>query len=351
VRLGRRRLNRTLLHRQHLLERTSTTPHDLVRHLVGLQAQENLPPYLSLAARLDGLDPYAVSTALEDRSLVRLLTMRGTIHLLTPEDALTLRPWIQPRMEAELRSSQNVRDVRGLDREAFDRALREVLADGPLPQRELSARLATHFPDAPPTQLGQLARLVAPLAQLPPRGCWGKPGGVVYDYVDHWLGADLVAPTPEVVEEIVRRYLRAFGPAAAADVTAWSAITRLGPVLEGMTDLVTHEDENGKVLYDVPDGELADEDAPAPVRLLGAYDNVWLSHAARDRVTDPDSRNAWMAENGASAYAFFADGWLVGLWRPEDGRVKVLQTLRPLTRRERSELDEEIARTEVLLAR
>ena len=118
-----------------------------------------------------------------------------------------------------------------------------------------------------------------------------------------------------------------------------------------MDDLATYEDENGKVLYDVPDGELADEDVPAPVRLLGAYDNVWLSHAARDRVTDPEARTAWMAENGASAYSLFADGWIVGLWKQEDGRVTVLQTLRTLTKRERSELDEEIARVEALLAR
>jgi hypothetical protein len=116
-----------------------------------------------------------------------------------------------------------------------------------------------------------------------------------------------------------------------------------------MDDLVRHEDDNGKVLYDVADGEVVDEDVAAPVRLLGAYDNVWLSHAARDRVTDPESRTAWMAENGASASAFFADGWLVGLWRAEDGRVRVLQTLRTLSRSEKAELDEEIGRVETLL--
>jgi hypothetical protein len=171
---------------------------------------------------------------------------------------------------------------------------------------------------------------------------------VVYQYVDRWLGRPTVEPD---VEEIVRRYLRAFGPATAADVTAWSGVTRLGPLVKAMDDLVTYEDEHGKVLYDVPEGELADEDAPAPVRLFGSYDNVWLSHAARDRVTDPRSRTAWMAENGASACALFADGWLVGLWRAEDGRVKVLQTLRSLTRAEQSELDEEITRVEALLAR
>jgi hypothetical protein len=346
--LSRRRLNRTLLHRQQLLERTSTTPHEMVRHLVGLQAQENLPPFLSLAARIEGFDPAAVTAGLEDRSLVRFLVMRGTVHLLTADDALVLRGWTQPVHEREIRISQNVGAAREVDRGRFLSALSDILAQQPLPQKAIGVALAEQFPEHPPTQLGQLARSAAPLVQVPPRGTWKGSGGVVYQYVDRWLGRATAEPD---VPEIVRRYLRAFGPASAADVTAWSAITRLGPVLKDMADLVTYEDENGKLLYDVPDGELADEDVPAPVRLLGAYDNVWLSHAARDRVTDPQSRNAWMAENGASAYALFADGWLVGLWRAEEGRITILQTLRTLTKAERSELDEEIARVEELLAR
>jgi hypothetical protein len=348
VRLGPRRLNRTLLRRQHLLDRVGLTPADACRHLVGLQAQENLPPYLSLAARLSDLDPYDVSRGLEDRSLVRLLSMRGTVHLLVAEDALVLRTWTQPRMEQELRSSQNTRPALGVDRAAFDAALSAVLADGPLAQKALSAALAESFPGVPPAALGQLARVTAPLAQLPPRGAWKQPGGVVYQYVDRWLGRPLVEPD---VPEIVRRYLRAFGPATAADVTAWSAVTRLGPVLAGMDDLVRHEDERGRVLYDVPDGVLAEESEPAPVRLLGSYDNVWLSHATRDRVTDPAKRTAWMGVNGGVAHTMFVDGMLEGLWRVEDGRVRVLETLRPLTRSERAELAEESARVEELLAR
>lgn len=351
MRLTRRQLNRTLLSRQHLLERTSGTPQDLARHLIGLQAQENLPPYLSLHARLIDFDPYDVTRALEDRSLVRLLTMRGTIHLLAPEDALTLRPWTQARMEQEVRSSQNIGAARNLDRGDFEAALRDVLADGPSAQRQLGTALAERFPAMPPAALGQLARVVAPLAQLPPRGAWKQSGGVVYDYVDRWLGGRLV-PLEEVdVESIVRRYLAAFGPATAADVTAWSAITRLGPVLAGMDDLVRHEDERGKVLYDVSDGVIADEDAPAPVRLLGTYDNVWLSHAGRDRVTEPEKRTGWMGTNGGVAYTLFVDGWLEGLWRVEDGKVQIVDTLRTLTRTEKSELADEIDRMESLLAR
>ena len=208
--------------------------------------------------------------------------------------------------------------------------------------------LAERFPGVPATQLGQLARSAAPLVQCPPRGTWRGSGGVVYQYVDRWLGRPLVEPD---VEEIVRRYLRAFGPATAADVTAWSGITRLAPVVKEMDDLVTHQDEHGKPLYDVPGVELGDEDTPAPVRLLGQYDNVWLSHAGRDRVTTPETRKLWMGTNGGMASTVYADGMLVGLWRVTDGRVELLSTVRSLTKQERSELDDEVSRVNELLAR
>ncbi len=348
MRLSARRLNRTLLLRQHLLERTTATPPELVRHLVGLQAQERLPPYLSLAARLASFDPEDVTAGLEDRSLVRLLTMRGTVHLLVADDALMLRQWTAPVHEREIKISQSIGPARDLDRDDFLAALSALLDDGPQPQKALGAALAERFPEVAATQLGQLARSAAPLVQCPPRGTWRGTGAVVYQYVDRWLGRPLVEPD---VEEVVRRYLRAFGPATAADVTAWSGITRLAPVVKAMDDLVTHEDAQGKPLFDVPDAGLAEEDTPAPVRLLGQYDNVWLSHAGRDRVTTPESRKLWMGVNGGLASTVFADGMLVGLWRVTDGRVELLPTLRPLTKPEQSELDDEVSRVNDLLSR
>jgi hypothetical protein len=348
VRISRGRLNRTLLRRQHLLERAAATPERMVAHLVGLQAQENLPPYLSLHARLTDFDPDDVTRGLEQRSLVRLLTMRGTIHLLTAGDALSLRLWTQQAQEREVRSSQSTKPALGVDRDAFQAAVSDLLAAGPLAQRDLSAALGERFPGVPPPALGQLARVALPLAQLPPRGTWKGVGGVVYQYVDRWLGVPMRAPD---VAEIVRRYLRAFGPASAADVTAWSGVTRMGPVLAAMDDLVRHEDEAGRILYDVPEGEIADADTPAPPRLLGTYDNLWLSHSARDRVTEPANRGRWMGANGGVAMTVFVDGWLEGLWRHDRGRVAVLDTFRHLSRRERSELDDEIARVEQLLGR
>lgn len=346
MQLSARDLNRTLLARQHLLARTRGSLHEMVGHLVGLQAQENLPPYLSLAARLETFDPYAVTAALEDRSLVRLLTLRGTIHLLLADDALMLRQWTEPVQDRERKVSQNTRPALGLEREAVDAAVSAALADGPLPVKALGERMAEEFPGIPANALGHLARVNQPLAQLPPRGAWKQSGGVVYQYVDRWLDRPLTEPDPAA---IVRRYLAAYGPATAADVTAWSGVPGAAGVLKGM-ELEQHTDERGKVLFDVPGGTITPGDAPAPLRLLGTYDNVWLSHAGRDRVTDPVKRKGWMGSNGGMASTVFVDGYLEGLWRVEVGRPVVVDLFRSLTKAEQRELDDELARVEALLA-
>jgi hypothetical protein len=348
VQLTTRDLNRTLLARQHLLARTTMPAHEMVEHLVGLQAQENLPPHLSLAARLEHFDPHSVTRGLEDRSLARLVTMRGTIHLLTADDALTLRQWTQPCQERERKASQTVRPALHIEGDEFTRALDAALADGPLPMKQLGEVLATSFPDVPPNALAHLARVTQPLAQLPPRGAWKQSGGVVLQRVDQWLEQPLRSPDAAA---IVRRYLRAFGPASAADVGAWSGLTGMASVVASMPDLVRHKGPDGKALYDIADGVITAGEIPAPVRLLGTYDNVWLSHAARDRVTDPVKRKSWMGTNGGMANTVFVDGMLEGLWRVEDGRPVVVDLFRKLSGAEQRDLDDELDRVANLLAR
>lgn len=340
-------LNRTLLLRQHLLARMRFDPPTMVEYLVGLQAQEQLPPYLGLAARLEDFDPYAVAAALGERRLVRVSTLRGTIHLHSAADAGPLRAWTLALLERQNRAARNVRAARDLPTEAFDRALADAMAAGPRPLAEISAELAKTFPGVPPTVLSGRVRNTS-LVQVPPRGMWKRSGGVVYDRLEHWTGLPPVSPQ---VETIIRRYLAAFGPASAADVTAWSGVTSLGPVLRSMPDLTTYADQTGRTLYDVPGAPLASGVERAPVRLLGTYDNLWLSHASRDRVMSPAARAAWLGRNGGGASVVLVDGWVTALWRPVRGRVEVTRWLRPLVRGEQAELRREIARMEALLAR
>ena len=100
--LTSRALNRATLARQLLLERVPLGVEDVVGRLVGLQAQVPHDPYTALWSRIDGFDPVALSDALISRRLVRTSVMRATIHLVTGDDALALRPLVQPVLDAEL---------------------------------------------------------------------------------------------------------------------------------------------------------------------------------------------------------------------------------------------------------
>ena len=350
MRLSARQLNRTLLHRQHLLERTDATPHEMVRHLVGLQAQENLPPYLSLAARLTSFDPYDVTRGLEDRSLVRFLTMRGTVHLLIADDALVLRQWTAPVHEREIKISQAIAEARDVDRDRFLARLSDLLAHGPQPQKALGAALAEAFPDV----AGHAARASWPAR--PRRWCSPRRAARGRAAAGWSTSTSTAGSAGRWSSRTSRRSCAATCARSDRPPQPTSPHGQASPgwcrCSRRWTTWCVHEDEQGRSLYDVPDGELADEDAPAPVRLLGQLrQRLALPRRPRPGHRPRSPATAWMGVNGGMASTLFADGMLAGLWRVTDGRVEIISTLRPLTKGERSELDDEIGRVEALLAR
>lgn len=349
--LTTRTLTRTLWLRQQLVpgQRSTTDAVETVGHLLGLQAQDNLPPYLSLAARVDGFTPADLSDRLEDRSLVRFFTMRGTVHVLTADDALQLRGWVQPALDRQSATNQTSRPANHVSTADLDAVVGPFLADGPQPLPAIGRALAAVYPDVPEEALRHVTRERLPLLQVPPRGLWKRSGGVVYAYADRYLGRPFVTAD---VEDLVLRYLSAYGPATAADMTKWSLVTRLGPVFAAMHKagrLTTWADEKGRTLYDAPGAPIAADDLPLPPLLLGVYDNLFLSHADRDRIAPDEARKAWMGANGGVGSAFFHDGLFAGIWRAEEGRV-VLETFFTPTRSQQRAIDAEVARVEAFLA-
>src|SRR6188472_4602145 len=98
-------LNRALLARQALIEPSDLPPLALIEHLGGLQSQAPNPPYIGLWTRLPTFQHEALSTLIRDRSAVRLALMRSTIHLVSADDSLWLRPLLQPVIERSFLSN------------------------------------------------------------------------------------------------------------------------------------------------------------------------------------------------------------------------------------------------------
>lgn len=329
--LTTRALNRATLARQLLLERSEVPVLDAVEHLVGLQAQVPLDPYTALWSRLSGFEPSSLSRLLLDRRVVRTTVMRATIHLVSADDCLTLRPLVQPVLDAELaRHPEFAAPVRRADLPRVLAYAGAFLAEQPRNGRALRAALATAFPDDDPAALAYACRCLLPLVQVPPRGVWGEAKEVTVTTAEAWLGRPLAARPS--LDEVVLRYLRAFGPASVADVATWCRLTGLRAVVERLRPhLRTFRDERGRELFDEPEAPRPAPDTPAPTRFLPEYDNVLLSHDDRTRVVPPHRRAALGAMGAIGVGSVLHDGFVCGVWRiqsdPTTGATTLAVTL------------------------
>jgi hypothetical protein len=348
--LNPRALNRALLARQMLLRPVplpagpgrAQAVIGMVEHLAGLQAQAPFPPYFGLWSRLAGFQPGDLAELLVSRQVVRIALMRGTIHLVSARDCLTLRPLIQPVLDRALPAIFGER-LAGLDTGALAGAGRALVDDTPLTFRELGALLAPDWPGHAPAALAQGVRALVPLVQVPPRAVWGAAGQARHTSAQAWLGAGLdPGPSPGA---LVTRYLGAFGPATVADVQAWSGLTRLGEVADRLRPgLRTFRDEQGRELFDLPDAPRPGPGAPAPVRLVAEFDNLILSHADRTRVISEADRQRLNTPNGVFPGTLLVDGFVAGTWRLTRSRgaaVLTVEPFRPVPPRDRDAITAE----------
>ncbi|MEU9347641.1 winged helix DNA-binding domain-containing protein [Streptomyces sp. NPDC048278] len=330
--LGTRALNRATLDRQLLLRRSPRSAKDAVAHLVGLQAQNVKPPYYALAARLDGFVPEQLSGLMADREVVRIVTLRSTIHTHTAADALTLRPLVQPARTRELTAFR--KGLAGVELDRLAALARELVEAEPRTMAGLREALRAEWPDADPHSLAVAARCTLPLVQVTPRGLWGRSGQVALTTAEHWLGRRPAepAPTPDAVptpeaaaatDSAVLRYLAAFGPASVRDMQTWAGLTRLRAAFERLRPrLLTFRDETGTELFDLPDAPRPDPGTPAPPRFLPEFDNLLLSHADRTRVVPAEYRGrAW--QGNQAHRTLLVDGFLAGVWKLAEGALVV----------------------------
>jgi Winged helix DNA-binding domain len=338
--LSRRALGRATLARQLLLERVRRPVDATLEHLVGLQAQVPLVPHLALWDRLAGYDPGELDALMTSRRVVRTQLMRTTIHTVTAADALALRPLLQPVLDRTFASTAWGQRLRGQDVGAVVAEAAALLSERPLGRAALQRELAGRHPDLDAEAVAFGVSYWVPWVQPPPRGLWGASGAAAMTTVAAWLGADTGDPmTPE---ELVTRYLTAFGPASVRDVQAWCGLTRLREAVDRLGPALRRfRTEDGAELVDVPDGPLPDPDTPAPVRFLAEYDNVLLSHADRSRVIDAGDHVLLHGGPGGWTGTVLVDGLMRATWaagRQGEATVLTVRPSVPLTSADRADV-------------
>jgi hypothetical protein len=336
---------RARLARRQGLHRPLPSVEEATRAMTVLHATEAASVHLALWARLDGVTVADVDAALYDeRTLVKQLAMRRTLFVF-PRDLLPAA-WgsAAARVAQQQRAllAKNVREAGIAEDPAawIERACAatlEALADGTprttaelrasVPELEGRVTIGTpgkkwggDFPIAPRvmTLLGADGRVL----RGPNAGHWrlNKPTWV---RTDRWLGEQLEPwPQDKAYAELVRRWLRTFGPGTEADIVWWLGATKT-VVRRALADLGAVE-----VSLDGPDtGWLLPDDVEPvdPVEpwaaLLPTLDPTVMGWKERDFYLDPADRPYLFDSNGNAGNTAWWDGRVVGCWVQDDDAV------------------------------
>jgi hypothetical protein len=345
--LTTRQLNRATLARQLLLGREQISVRDAVARLCGLQAQEPGPPFIGLWTRLAGFRALALREALHDRAVVRATLMRGTLHLATAADYAAFRAPLQPVLTRGMTGALRER-AEGLEPDAVLPVARELLEDRPRNFDELRTLLQEALPEVNHRALGFAVRMLLPLVMVPTNDRWAFPRVADFTLAETWLDRPLAVS--EEPDEIVLRYLAAFGPASAADVQAWSGLQRIKGILDRLRPrLVTFTGEQSGELFDLPDAPRPDEATPAPARFLPEFDSLVLAHADRTRVISDEHRPAVITKNLRVRATFLIDGFVFGTWEIKRSRRAATLTIKPFGRLSKRDAVQLRAEGELLL--
>jgi hypothetical protein len=349
-RLSLRALNRATLKRQLLLRRAQLPAVDAIPRLVALNAQESTSPYLSLWARVADFRIEQLTRAIESRAVVRSVSLRATQHLMAADDFSWLRLVLRPLLS---RVQRNVfgRRTAGVDLDELVTVTRELLAGRSLTRSELGRLLGERWPQNERGALAWSAQYLEPMLHPAPSGTWGTVGrSVPCVLASDWLEEAGPDGDRSAARLLVRRYLTAYGPATVGDIRAWSGVSGLREIVDGMRDELRFvADEAGRTLIDVPDAPLPDPEVPAPVRLLPDFDNLMLAFADRTRVMSNEIRRQ-VCVGDAVAATVLIDGTVAGTWGIDRRDGTAMLAMRPFLPWSRTDEDAAIDEATRLLS-
>lgn len=311
--LTQRELNRALLARQLLLERSRLSIPLALERMAGIQNQYAPNAYIRLGSCLDSFRRDDLTRALERRSVVQATLMRSTIHVVSKRDFWPFAAAIRdPQRAWWLRVRKPRPQARELEQTAEE--IRALTADGPLRHEQLVELTGRRW-----GAVGPWLELV----RVPPSGTWEQRRANLFQVAERWVGPEDVDPDA-ALDQLVRRYVGGFGPAPLADIAGWAGVKPhdLAPALDRVP-LRRFRDEQGTELLDLPRAPLPDADTPAPVRFLPTWDAVLLVHARRTGVLPEEYRpRIFHTKMPQSVGTFLVDGVVAGTWRYERDRVR-----------------------------
>jgi Winged helix DNA-binding domain len=257
--------------------------------------------------------------------------MRGTLHFVAAEDFGWLVGMV---LEPHASTSRRRLGQMGVGTDLTDRGVRTIermlARSGPLTRRELTDALRrVGIPTG-----GQIIPHLTWLAASRGSICFGpeRDGERCYVLVRDWLGSPEPMDRDRALAELATRYLRAHGPATAADLAFWSGV-RATDAKRGWRSI---QDRLTPIAG--PDGPAwmlksrRPADVPvAPVRLLPSFDEYLLGWRDRRFIADAAGWRRIFPGGGWFHPSVIADGRAVGTWKLERSSPHAVVEVRPFS--------------------
>ena len=245
--------------------------------------------------------------------------MRMTLHLVAGEDYPAFHQLVR---QTRLRKWR--KDYAHLDEEKVVAELGVWLRE-PRSNNDIREHVSRYegIPTGHEWHAIMFARNLLPLVQLPPAGFWRerrRPKFVVDP-----------RPLPEPVDAatlVLSRYLGAFGPASRRDVAAWAGVAQrdFAEAWERLPT-VSHRDEKGTELLDLPGQPLPPASTKLPVRFLARWDQPLLAYDDRDRIIPPELGPLKLTLSGDQTVT--VDGRVAASWKLERATRRVKVVIQP----------------------
>ena len=311
---------------------------------------------LALSARVRGLTQEHVGRVLwEERALVKTWTLRGTLHL-HPADELGL--WLAAR-RAVVGDWYFANEVRPQEARRILAVLTDALDGRCLTRDELVEAVTPHVSGWAREHIGSGWGTVLGPAALNGILVHGPPQGTRVTFVrpDQWFGEQRVWEPQAALVEILRRYLRAFGPATHKHFAAWVAGSHFKAkdakaLLDSIAGELVEVEIEGKRAWLLAD----DRSRSAPtegVRLIPEYDAYVMGWREREHLFAPEAVARTKAHGkgrleGPGALSWLlVDGRVAGTWSRKRAGTKIELLVEPfsaLTKPRRLGLDDEANR-------
>jgi uncharacterized protein YcaQ len=311
------------LARHHFIDQNRTSLTTVCQNVCGMQAQLMPAAEMQLWARRHDLTRADIHAALwKNRTLVKTSLMRQTLHLIPAADfSIYISALKRSRVEA-LRRIMSRFGIAPKEADAMTQLIMDALRAGPMMQPELmeqilpkaGKKLRKYIELAWSIQVFRLALVEGLICYGPERG-----KKLAFVRVDQWLPKQREVDEHEAKQILLRRYLRAYGPATVQDFSKWAGMPMpearaVWKLFEEELVEVNIEDKKGWLLRE-DHRQLANSDHGDQIlRLLPHFDPYLLGHADKNHLVKAQNYKRVYRNQGWISPVVLLNGRIIGIW-------------------------------------